>query len=219
MTYTMCGTPNYLSPEVILNKGHGFATDHWSLGVLIYEMVVGENPFFYDDMPQMELFEAIVRDKFYPLPDDVSDDAFDVIDGLLIKDPTRRLGALAGRGKDIINREWFRDLDLVECRQKRHEAPFIPHNTELEKTIRRASSNSAAKIGGLAPPISFSSPLMGRSTIANDSLLEDSDEDNSEGKIGGLAPPPFNSLTSNPSPLMGRSTVANDSLLEDSDED
>jgi serine/threonine protein kinase len=192
----MCGTPNYLSPEVILNKGHGFATDHWSLGVLIYEMVVGENPFYYDDMPQMELFEAIVRDKFYPLPDDVSDDAFDVIDGLLIKDPTRRLGALAGRGKDIINKDWFRDLDLVDCRQKRHAAPFVPKNTELEKTI-------------------------GESMSASRDMRTSS---NSEGEIGGLPPPPFtsNSFTSNPSehvPLMGSSTVANKSLLEDSDED
>lgn len=192
----MCGTPNYLSPEVILNKGHGFATDHWSLGVLVYEMVVGENPFYYDDMPQMELFEAIVRDKFYPLPDEVSDDVFDVIDGLLIKDPTRRLGALAGRGKDIINIGWFRDLDLVDCRQKRHEAPFIPKNTELEKTIResisslapttyaRASEGVPGTIPEVASPLSAHSfvgnqreSCFGSSTISSRGLLDDDDDD------------------------------------------
>jgi serine/threonine protein kinase len=40
------GTPNYLSPEVIMNRGHDASSDHWALGVLIYEMVAGENPFF-----------------------------------------------------------------------------------------------------------------------------------------------------------------------------
>jgi serine/threonine protein kinase len=139
MTYTLCGTPQYLSPEVILNKGHNFATDHWSLGVVIYEMIAGENPFFFDDMPQMELFESIVRERYYPLADEVSDDAFEVIDGLLRKDPTRRLGALAGRGKDIINMSWFEELDLVELRQKRFEAPFIPHNAEFEEMMKKAS--------------------------------------------------------------------------------
>ena len=82
MTYTMCGTPNYLSPEAIMQKGHNFSTDHWALGVLIYEMVAGENPFYYQGMPQMELFELVLTDSFYPLPDEVSDDCFDVVDGL-----------------------------------------------------------------------------------------------------------------------------------------
>ena len=44
-SYTMCGTPNYLAPEVVMNRGHSYGVDHWALGVLIYEMVMGENPF------------------------------------------------------------------------------------------------------------------------------------------------------------------------------
>ncbi|CAJ1942794.1 unnamed protein product [Cylindrotheca closterium] len=145
LTYTMCGTPNFLSPEAILQKGHNHSTDHWALGVLIYEMIAGENPFFYDGMPQMELFEAILQDRYYPLPDEVSDDAFEVVDELLVKDPTQRLGSLAGGGKDIINKAWFRDLDLVEMRQKRHRAPFIPHNKELDEKLNKAASSAPPK--------------------------------------------------------------------------
>lgn len=45
-TFTICGTPDYIAPEVLLNKGHSTAVDWWSLGVLIYEMMVGITPFF-----------------------------------------------------------------------------------------------------------------------------------------------------------------------------
>ena len=187
MTYTMCGTPNYLSPEVILNQGHGTATDHWSLGVMIYEMVAGENPFYYDDMPQMELFETIVKEKFYPLPDDVSDEAFYVIDGLLEKDTTYRLGSLAGKGKDIINKEWFNELDLCELRQKKFQAPFIPHNAELEALMavadkpKRTSSAAPDVFAASAPPVlgggALPPPRFGSAGPSSGGLLDDSDSD------------------------------------------
>ena len=60
-TYTLCGTPEYIAPEVLLNKGHGKGVDWWTLGILIYEMLVGDPPFLSDD--PMEIYQQILNGK------------------------------------------------------------------------------------------------------------------------------------------------------------
>jgi serine/threonine protein kinase len=102
-------------------------------------MICGENPFYYDGMDQMSMFKAICQEKFYPLPNDVSDEAYDVIEPLLEKDPALRLGALAGRGKDIMEMGWFDELDLCALRHKSIKAPFIPTNVKLDSLLEESS--------------------------------------------------------------------------------
>ncbi|KAL3932361.1 MAG: hypothetical protein SGBAC_010881 [Bacillariaceae sp.] len=125
--FTFCGTPNYVAPEIVLNAGHGVGVDHWALGVMIYEMLSGENPFWYDGIDTMTLYEIIVKDEPYPLEKEHSDPIVEnLIDGLLEKDPSQRLGVLAGKDKDILFHQWFDGWDLQELRHKKFKAPWLP---------------------------------------------------------------------------------------------
>jgi CRP-like cAMP-binding protein len=125
--YTCCGTPNYVAPEIITNDGHNQAVDWWALGVLLYEMVSGEHPFYADGMDQIAVFESIALEDYAPMTADCNQGVLDLIDGFLVKDPAQRLGSLAGREKDIINHPYFSGLDLPNLRSRKVKAPWVPH--------------------------------------------------------------------------------------------
>lgn len=89
-TMTICGTPDYLAPEVLTNKkkGYGKSVDLWAMGVLVYEMMVGVPP-FYDSNP-MSTYKRIVKQKPF-FPSTLSEEAQSLLQDLLQKCPEKRM--------------------------------------------------------------------------------------------------------------------------------
>jgi len=131
-THSICGTPEYLAPELILHKGHNTSVDDWALGVLIYEMFVGQSPFFRPGSTQQAMFKRIVNGT-YMFPSlalhgiDVPYNAQSLISKLLVKNPSDRLGCFAGGASDIKCHPFFEGIfDNDDLVKKKIAAPWVP---------------------------------------------------------------------------------------------
>eukprot|EP00597_Dinobryon_sp_UTEXLB2267_P004373 CAMPEP_0170075284 /NCGR_PEP_ID=MMETSP0019_2-20121128/12445_1 /TAXON_ID=98059 /ORGANISM="Dinobryon sp., Strain UTEXLB2267" /LENGTH=583 /DNA_ID=CAMNT_0010286147 /DNA_START=786 /DNA_END=2537 /DNA_ORIENTATION=- len=136
-TFTLCGTPDYMSPELVLSLGHDRSVDYWSLGVLLYELICGYTPF--ESNSQQRTFEKIVHSqKHLSFPVDFDPHCKSLIRRLMHSNPALRLGALQNGIADIKSHAFFssQGVDFDKLMQQQLDMPFIPepfdgnkHNT------------------------------------------------------------------------------------------
>lgn len=118
---SMCGTPEYMAPEVLAQLGHGFCVDYWGLGMIVYEMMTGLPPWYTTD--RAKLFRKL---KSAPLdiPSYFSGYAASCVTALLERDPRRRLGVTGIR--TAMEHEFFRNISWRSLYSRRVEAPIRP---------------------------------------------------------------------------------------------
>lgn len=125
-TYTVCGTPHYIAPEILLGQGYDTSADVYSFGVVLYEMIVGTTPFVADS--QAELFTKIVNSKV-KYPSNIDHKVKRLLKKMLEKDPSKRITIDA-----IKSNSFFAQVNFAKILDKTCEPPFFPSVKSDEDT-------------------------------------------------------------------------------------
>jgi p90 ribosomal S6 kinase len=121
--YSFCGTVEYMAPEVVNRKGHSFAADWWSFGVLMFEMLTGSLPF--QGSNRRDTMTQILKAKL-GMPANLSSEAQSLLRALFKRNPANRLGAGPGGVEDLKKHEFFATIDFDALLAKKIRPPFQP---------------------------------------------------------------------------------------------
>eukprot|EP00831_Metopus_contortus_P024172 TRINITY_DN2112_c0_g2_i2.p1 TRINITY_DN2112_c0_g2~~TRINITY_DN2112_c0_g2_i2.p1 ORF type:complete len:274 (-),score=43.92 TRINITY_DN2112_c0_g2_i2:155-976(-) len=138
---TTCGTPGYVAPEILHQKGYGKAVDFWSIGVILYILLCGFPPFYAEN--NSDLFEIIKKGEYdFPSPywDMISDLAKDLIRNLLIVDPLKRYDA-----DKILAHPW-----IVGEKTPRKQLPSVTHKMREYNEKKKLQKSAAVSLGDKA---------------------------------------------------------------------
>ncbi|EQL03708.1 protein kinase C [Ophiocordyceps sinensis CO18] len=131
-TSTFCGTPEFMAPEILLDKKYARAVDWWAFGVLIYQMLLQQSPFRGED--EDEIYDAILADEpLYPIH--MPRDSVSILQKLLTREPDQRLGSGPTDAQEVMSQPFFRNINWDDIYHKRVQPPFKP-------TIKNATDTS-----------------------------------------------------------------------------
>ena len=119
---SICGTPEYLAPEIVWKMGHGKPVDWWAVGCILYELLTGQPPYY--SRSQDRLFQKI-KVKPVKMPKKISKACEDLLSKLFQKNPDKRLGTNKG-SIELKNHKWFSGVKWDLLLKKRLPAPFVP---------------------------------------------------------------------------------------------
>lgn len=148
MIQEQCGTPAYLAPEIIADKGYkGFSVDVWSLGVLLFTVLQGTVPFKGANLN--DLHELILKGSFqYPHP--ISEEARDLIEKMLVNEPAQRATI-----PSILKHEWLREEGSEESSQEEDDIvvqcsfnPLMAPDSARSRDTQEQSMNPMMQQGG-----------------------------------------------------------------------
>ncbi|KAK1265676.1 Serine/threonine-protein kinase AtPK2/AtPK19 [Acorus gramineus] len=168
---SMCGTVEYMAPEIVLGKGHDKAADWWSVGILLFEMVTGKPPFVVDNRAKIQ--QKIIKDKI-KLPAYLSSEAHSFLKALLLKEANKRLGSGPGGSQEIKNHKWFKSINWRKLDAREIQPSFRP-NVAGQLCIANFEerwTNMPLQDSPISSPVSADSNFNGFTYVRPSTLLQ-----------------------------------------------
>jgi serine/threonine protein kinase len=154
-TYTLCGTPEYFAPEVVKGEGAGVGSDWWSYGVLLYEMLVGQSPFYADN--EAVMYQQICRGTI-DWPDIIDPLTKSLLVGLLQVDVSNRLGCTATGPAELKQHPWFTGIDWSKLYHHKYQPPLLPVVESEGDSSNFADYSDPASLADVVSPDGYIGP-------------------------------------------------------------